>query len=183
MSPGASVGARNCSIQARKKAPSTAPSSTNGAISRSCRKARRNVVVCQWPCGGTTAISRSPCGARSCVRVMFVVAQVSLPALARTNVAGNGPDSSAQGPSQRPSPHPHPRSRPRCQSRSPPPLQPRCRRRRCRLPHGCPPVLVGHHRWPSPPFIAHCVILAKAGPEWFCWAPTRMDWSEGDHRM
>jgi hypothetical protein len=76
ISPGASVGPRNCSTQARKAAPLTGPSSTSGATIRSLRNPARNVVVFQCPCG-TDAIRRSPRGARPRVRVMLVLVQVS----------------------------------------------------------------------------------------------------------
>ena len=46
MSPGCRVGTRICSIEARKLAPSMAPSKTPGAVRPVTRSAARNVLVC-----------------------------------------------------------------------------------------------------------------------------------------
>ena len=51
MSPGASVGASACSVQALKEAPLIGPSKTQGAVIRSCLSAAMKVVVFQCPCG------------------------------------------------------------------------------------------------------------------------------------
>jgi len=47
MSPVRKLGASACSTQARKRAPLTAPSKTQGAVRPSWRSAARNVVVFQ----------------------------------------------------------------------------------------------------------------------------------------
>lgn len=87
ISPGPSVGPRNCSTQARKAAPLIGPSNTSGATIRSWRKPARNVVVFQCPCG-TDASRRSPRRARPLVRVMLVLVQVSSRKISR---AGSKP--------------------------------------------------------------------------------------------
>src|SRR6476620_5213816 len=52
------------------------PSRSHGASTRSCRKAARNVIVLQWPCG-TLAGRRSPRGAQPRSGAMLVFVQVS----------------------------------------------------------------------------------------------------------
>ena len=70
------VGARHCSMYARKMGPFIAPSIRKGAtIPSVCRQAT-NVIVFQCPCG-TDAISRSPRGQRPLSRTMFVLVAVS----------------------------------------------------------------------------------------------------------
>ena len=70
------VGARHCSMYARKAGPFIAPSSTNGATIPSCRKPATKVIVFQCPCG-TDATSRWPRGQRPLSRTMFVLVAVS----------------------------------------------------------------------------------------------------------
>jgi hypothetical protein len=53
-----------------------APSTNIGAVKPVVRRAARNVVIFQWPCG-TLASRRSPLGARPRGGVMFILAQVS----------------------------------------------------------------------------------------------------------
>src|SRR5271169_118182 len=71
-----SVGARHCSIYARKVGPFIAPSTTNGATIPSWRKPATKVIVFQCPCG-TDATSRSPRRQRPLSRTMFVLVAVS----------------------------------------------------------------------------------------------------------
>src|SRR3954447_15218936 len=52
------------------------PSRSHGASTRSCRKAARNVIVLQWPCG-TSAGRRSPRGDQARSGAMLVLVQVS----------------------------------------------------------------------------------------------------------
>src|SRR3974390_444729 len=70
------VGAKHCSMYARKAGPFIAPSSTNGATIPSCRKPATKVIVFQCPCG-TDATSRWPRGQRPLSRTMFVLVAVS----------------------------------------------------------------------------------------------------------
>src|SRR5262245_46152286 len=70
------VGARHCSMYARKMGPFIAPSITKGATIPSWRKPATKVIVFQCPCG-TDAINRSPRGQRPLSRTMFVLVAVS----------------------------------------------------------------------------------------------------------
>src|SRR6516164_2947444 len=70
------VGARHCSMYARKAGPFIAPSSTNGATIPSWRKPATKVIVFQCPCG-TDATSRSPRRHRPLSRTIFVLVAVS----------------------------------------------------------------------------------------------------------
>src|SRR5580692_2706058 len=70
------VGARHCSMYARKMGPFIAPSITNGATIPSWRKQATKVIVFQCP-WGTDATSRSPRGQRPLTRTMFVLVAVS----------------------------------------------------------------------------------------------------------
>jgi hypothetical protein len=54
---------------------SVAPQKANGATTPDSRKPTRNVRFCQLP--GAQAVTRSPAGARPCMRVIDVVAPVS----------------------------------------------------------------------------------------------------------
>ena len=76
MSPGLSVGTRNCSTQAVKLRPLIGPSSTYGASIRSWRRAARKVSVRHLP-KGARATSFVPRGAQPRIGVMLVLAQVS----------------------------------------------------------------------------------------------------------
>ena len=70
------VGARHCSMYARKMGPFIAPSIRKGATIPSWRKPATKVIVFQCPCG-TDAINRSPRGQRPLSRTMFVLVAVS----------------------------------------------------------------------------------------------------------
>src|ERR1700730_4030614 len=70
------VGARHCSMYARKMGPFIAPSITNGATIPSWRKPATKVIVFQCPCG-TDATNRSPRRQRPLSRTMFVLVAVS----------------------------------------------------------------------------------------------------------
>src|SRR6476646_11426490 len=70
------VGARHCSMYARKMGPFIAPSITKGATIPSWRKPATKVIVFQCPCG-TDAINRSPRGQRPLSRTIIVLVAVS----------------------------------------------------------------------------------------------------------
>jgi hypothetical protein len=76
MSPGLSVGIRNCSTQARKFLALIGPSKTQGAVISSQRKAAINVIVFRWPYGAFAA-SLWPRRHQPRNGAMFVLAQVS----------------------------------------------------------------------------------------------------------
>lgn len=73
---GRSNGSRNCTTQAKKVSPLIGPSVAQDPVMPSVRNAAWKAVVPQWLCG-TRASRRCPRGARPCVRVMSVLAQVS----------------------------------------------------------------------------------------------------------
>src|ERR1019366_58829 len=85
MSPRLSVGARHCSIQARKAALVIGPSTTKGAVILSWRSPATKVIVFQCPCG-TRPISRSPRRHRPRSRTILVEVEVSS---MNTNRAGS----------------------------------------------------------------------------------------------
>src|ERR1700730_7990325 len=70
------VGARHCSMYAKKMGPFIAPSITKGVTIPSWRKPATKVIVFQCPCG-TDATSRSPRKQRPLTRPMFVLVAVS----------------------------------------------------------------------------------------------------------
>ncbi len=87
MSPGCSVGTRNCSTHARKRWPLIGPLKRQGASRRSGRSAARKVRVRQRP-WGAVPIRRWPRGPQPRKGAMLVLAQVSS---TNTSRAGSTP--------------------------------------------------------------------------------------------